>query len=123
MVSELTSKRGLNAYSDQLRAEAHGVLVLLNSARISLEAHAVEDSCVATLMTCITRLQDQYDVSDGEVGAGIVWRQASVNAILRLLDYVKGEILDKLNDEQCVDEISMCIDYLLMTNPTPQYMM
>jgi len=125
MGTELNDKLELGACSDQLRADAHSVLVLLNSARISLQAHAVEHTCVETLMACISRLQDQYDFTDGDVGGGIVWREASVTAILRLLDYVKGEILDKLNDEQCVDDISTCIDYLLMANhhAPPQYIM
>ena len=101
-----------NPNSGGLRSEACAILLLLMSAEASLQEQVGDDGCITILRTCIARIQQQYQVADCEVSSGIVWSESSLDAILRLLDYVKAEIQDKLNDLQSAEDLDLCVDRL-----------
>lgn len=101
-----------DADASALHSEVCAILLLLMSADASLEAHSADDDCINILKTCISRIQKRYPLADRELDEGIIWSEASIGAILRLLDYVKGEIWDKLSDSQCVEDLVVCIDRL-----------
>ena len=44
--------------------------------------------------------------------AGIVWKETSVGALLRLLEYVHREVSERLQDWHCAEQLETCIDHL-----------
>ena len=44
--------------------------------------------------------------------AGIVWKETSVGALLRLLEYVHREVSERLQDWHCAEQLETCIEHL-----------
>jgi hypothetical protein len=92
-------------------------LVLLASAEASLKTHDAGNGCTNILRACIFRIQKQYDLTDRDVGEGMVWKEITICGILRILDYLKLEVREQLNDMQSVEELGFCIDCLSPAEP------
>jgi hypothetical protein len=105
--------------SDGLLADVSGILLLLISAKLSLETHGVGVCCIDNLRRCIGGIQKRYNLQNCEFDDDTVWNEARVDGIVRLLEYVQGEVRDKLNDEKSAYEIKICIDHL--TNLQAKY--
>ena len=116
MSSEPKPAQIISPNANSGKIEARAILLLLMSAEASLQAHVCDADCINILKSCISRIQKQYSLTDRDVSEGIVWREASIGAILRLLDYVTWEVQEKLGDLQSVQELGLCIDRL--TSPT-----
>jgi hypothetical protein len=101
-----------SAYSDELLSDVSGILLLLRSAKLSLQSYAVGDACIESLSKCIGRIQEQYKLTEVGLKDGIVWKEATIDGILRLLDYVEAEVREKLDDRKSADEVRLCIDRL-----------
>ena len=85
---------------------------MLISARLSLQARAVESACIETLGRCIHGIQKEYNISESDLDEGLVWRETSFAGTLRLLEYVAGEVRERLNNPTTADEIALCVDAL-----------
>jgi hypothetical protein len=108
------------ADSDGLLADVSGILLLLTSAKRSLETYDVSVGCIEKLRRCIAGIQMRYDLQNCEFDDDTVWNRARVDGIVRLLEYVQGEVRDKLNDEKSAHEIKICIDHLTSLQPMPR---
>ena len=40
------------------------------------------------------------------------WKETSVGALLRLLEYVHGEVSERLQDWRCAEQLETCIEHL-----------
>jgi hypothetical protein len=95
-----------------LLADVFGILLLLMSAKLSLETHGVGVGCIDNLRRCIGGIQKRYDLQNCDFDDGTVCNKARVDGIVRLLEYVQGEVRDKLNDEKSAHEIKICVAHL-----------
>lgn len=98
--------------SGELLSDVSGILLLLMSAKLSLEAHVSSGNYVDNLGRLICGIQRQYDLSDRDLRAEIVWKESSFDGTLRLLEYVAGEVRDRLNDREMAAELQLCVDRL-----------
>jgi hypothetical protein len=98
--------------SEELFSNVSGVLLLLISAKLSLQTHGADTPCIDILRKCIRTMQKQYSLSERDLNEAIVWKEASFNGILRLLEYVEGEVRDRLHDRPMADELQLCVDRL-----------
>jgi hypothetical protein len=98
--------------SNQLLSDIHGIVLLLMSAKTSLQINNPGNGCVDGLTLCISRLQDRYLFDENDSSEQMADTNASLPAILRLLSYVREELCQKLNDRECAEELKFCIDHL-----------
>ncbi|MGC2220192.1 MAG: hypothetical protein WA645_21375, partial [Pseudolabrys sp.] len=68
------------------------------SARASLLRHGADDECLMTMEECVASFRKQHDLTNENTNAGIPWKETSVGARLRLLEYVHGEVSERLQD-------------------------
>jgi hypothetical protein len=100
------------AQLSELQGNAKGVLFLLLSARASLLRHGADDECSRTMEECVASFCMQHDLTHENTNAGIVWKETSVGALLRLLEYVHGEVSERLQDWRCAEQLETCIEHL-----------
>lgn len=114
--------RGIEARTADsgLLADLSGILLLLMSAKLSLETHGVRVGCIDNLRRCIGGIQQRYDLQNCEFDDGTVCDKVRVDGIVRLLEYVQREVRDKLSDEKSAHEIKICIDHLTNLQPIPR---
>ena len=99
------------AQLSELQSNAKGVLFLLLSARASLPRHGADDECLRTMEECVASFRMQHDLTHENI-PGIVWKETSVGALLRLLEYVHGEVSERLQNWRCAEQIETCIEHL-----------
>ena len=58
---------------------------------------------------CVASFRVQHDLPHE---AGIVWKETTVSALLRLLEYVHGEVSERLQGWRCAEQIETCIEHL-----------
>jgi environmental stress-induced protein Ves len=104
--------RRVIAQSNELQSNTKGVLFLLLSARASLLRHGADDACLRTMEDCVASFRMQHDLTHENTNAGIVWKEASVGALLRLLEYVHREVSERLQDWHCAEQLETCIEHL-----------
>ena len=104
--------RGVIAQSNELQSNTKGVLFLLLSARASLLRHGADDACLRTMEDCVASFRMQHDLTHENTNAGMVWKEASVGALLRLLEYVHREVSERLQDWHCAEQLETCIEHL-----------
>ena len=102
----------LYAQSNELQSNAKGVLFLLLSARASLLRHGADDACLRTMEDCVASFRMQHSLTDEDTKEGILWEETSVGALLRLLEYVHGEVSESLQDRRCAEQLELCIEHL-----------
>jgi hypothetical protein len=102
-----------NGHSTKSRSDIKGVLFLLLSIRASLQRHGVDGHCSTIMQDCIASFQKRYNLTDEDMSEGIVWTETSIEALLRLLDYLRAEVKEQLNDQSCAQQLSLCIDRLM----------
>jgi hypothetical protein len=107
------------ALDSGLLADVFGILLLLTSAKLSLETHGVGVGCIDNLRRCIGGIQKRHDLQNCGFDDVKVCDKVRVDGIVRLLEYVQGEVREKLNDEKSAHEIEICIGYLTNLQPTP----
>lgn len=98
--------------SNDLLADVSGILLLLSSAKRALQTHAAEPACIDRLTTCICRIGTQYNLTDRDFNEGPTSKETSMDGILRLLEYVEGEVREDLHDCATADELRHCIQLL-----------
>jgi hypothetical protein len=103
-----------------LLADVSGILLLLTSAKLYLETYHVGVGCIENLRRCIAEIQKRYNLQNCEFDDGKVWNEVLVDGIVRLLEYVQGEVRAKLNDEKSAHKIKICIDHLTNLQPIPR---
>jgi hypothetical protein len=97
------------------RSDVSGLLALLISAKLSLEKRSGANPCIGYLEACVTRLRRNYNLTDWGVDERAIQNKVSIDALLRLLEYVRAEVQDKLDEKQCVRELGFCIAHLTDT--------
>ena len=95
------------------RADVLGILQLLASAKASATLHCPDETCADLLDQCISYLEDRHGLSEPDDGDGLMWTEASLPALVRLLDYAQAEVADCLDDSFCVDHLRECIGHLM----------
>jgi hypothetical protein len=100
------------AQLSELQSNAKGVLFLLLSARVSLLQHGADDECLRAMEECVASFRMQHDLTHENTNAGIVWKETSVGALLRLLEYVHREVSERLQDWHCAEQLETCIEHL-----------
>lgn len=105
-----SAKRSIE--SGELLSDVSGILLLLISAKFSLETHVAGRSHVDSLEKCICGIQRQYNLSERDLREEIVRKATSFDATLRLLEYVAGEVRSRLNDREMAAELQRCVDRL-----------
>ena len=104
--------RRVIAQSNELQSNTKGVLFLLLSARASLLRHGADDACLRTMEDCVASFRMQHSLTDEDTKEGILWKETSVGALLRLLEYVHGEVSESLQDRRCAEQLELCIEHL-----------
>jgi hypothetical protein len=61
---------------------------------------------------CVSSFRVQHNLTDEDANEGILWEETSVEALLRLLEYLQGEVNDTLRDRRCAERLKLCIDHL-----------
>lgn len=97
---------------DELLSDVFGILLLLRSAVLSLQADGAESTCAETLKGCICEIQKRYDLAERDYNAGITLMKPSTDGLIRLLEYVECEIRDRLHDRKTARELRVCIHIL-----------
>jgi hypothetical protein len=80
----------------------------------------VGDGCVDIVKACIARIQKRYRLADQDAGEAIVWNESNIDGILRLLDYARWEVRERLQDLQSFEELGACLDRLVNPVRHPQ---
>jgi len=106
-------------HPNERQSDVEGILFLLLSARASLLRHCDDELCLSTMEDCISSFCMQHDLADDETNEGIVWEEASVGALLRLLDYLHTEVSESLQDRRCAAQLKLCIERLGRVRPQP----
>jgi hypothetical protein len=109
--------RSRASLSDQ-HSDVRGILLLLMSVRTSLGRHKADNVCLRIMDDCIASFQARYKLGDREMREAIVWEETSLEALVRLLEYLHGEISDRLRDRQCAEQLKTCIDYMTEIRPS-----
>ncbi len=98
-------------------SNVQGVLFLLLSARASLLRHGADDVCLRTMEDCVSSFRMQHNLTDEDENEGILWEETSIGALLRLLEYLHGEVNDSLRDRRCAEQLRLCIEHLKEASP------
>jgi hypothetical protein len=98
------------------RPVALGVVQLLGSAQVSLKTMCGDELCVRLLDKCITHLRERFGLAAGDPNFDPVHTEASLTAVVRLLVYVRVEVIESLSEMQCADLLNQCIDHLLQSH-------
>jgi len=98
--------------SSEQQANVKGIFLLLLSCRSSLLRHRADDVCAKIIDECIATFQARHNLSDHDSSEAIVWEETSVVALVRLLEYLCGELSEQLGDQDCADRLKLCIEYL-----------
>jgi len=112
--------KGFETPDSGLRADLFGILLLLTSAKLSIQTHGVGVGCIDNLRRCIGGIRHRYDLENCEFDDATVGDKVRVDGIVRLLEYVQGEVRDKLSDENSAREIKVCIDHLTSLQVVPR---
>lgn len=92
-----------------------GVVSLLASVRPSLSNYCGDDTCGALIDECLAHFEKRHGVRP-------VWTaqakgyEPSFAALVRLLLYVRAEMLEDLREERCANLIQGCIECLLRSH-------
>ena len=100
-----------HAQLSESQGNAKGVLFLLLSARASLLRHGVDDECLRIMEECVASFRARHDLTHENTNAGILWKETSVSALLRLLEYAHGEVSERLQDWRSAEQLETCIDH------------
>ena len=98
--------------ASERQEDVKGIFLLLMSARTSLPLHQADELCLSIMDDCISSFQARHKINERETREAIVWEETSLAALVRLLQYLQGEIRDRLRDRQCAEQLKLCIDYL-----------
>jgi hypothetical protein len=90
---------------------AEGIAALLVSVKSSADVFSGDDVCSFLIDECLALLRANYslDAESKPPANG----ETSFPAIIRLLLYVRAELIDELGDTRCADLMQACIDHLL----------
>jgi hypothetical protein len=110
-------ERSRTSLSDQ-QSDIRGILLLLMSVRTSLGRHQADKVCLRIMDECIAAFQTRYKLGEREMREAIVWEETSLEALVRLLEYLHGEVNERLRDRQCADRLKTCIDYMTEVGPS-----
>lgn len=105
----------LSSGSDLRAPCAFGVATLLTSIKPSVRTFTDDDVCLRLIDECIVHLRTRYGVKTEECG-GRTGGDTSFTALVRLLLYVRSELVDELNDERCANLLQGCVEHLLTTH-------
>jgi len=97
--------------SGELLSHVSGILLLLISAKVSLETLAAGNGYIDSLAKCICGIERRYNLSERDLRDEIA-KESSFDGTLRLLKYVVSEVRDRLNDQEMAAEIQLCVDHL-----------
>jgi hypothetical protein len=98
--------------SDELISNLSGILLLLMSAKFSLKMHVAGRVCVDIVEKCISTIQQQYNLPECYLCETVEATEASLDGTFRLLEYLTGELRDRLNERQMAAELQVCVDRL-----------
>ena len=92
-----------------LQEDMIGVANLLFAAMSSMRTHCADSVCVAYVNECIAHIVKRYRIPQpkGNDSATVGWAAA-----LRMLDYARTEMLQKMVDADCIDLMDVCIGRL-----------
>jgi hypothetical protein len=109
---DMIDERSYAQLSEQ-QSNVKGVLFLLLSARASLLRHGADGACLRTMEDCVALFRRQHNLTGEETNRGILWEETSASALLRLLEYLHGEVSETLQDWRCAKQLELCIEHLL----------
>jgi hypothetical protein len=97
---------------DSIESNVRAIFFQLLSARVSLLRLYPEDICLGILDDCIASFKAQHNLIEKEASEGVLWEETSMEALLRLLEYLYGEINERVNDRPSAKQLRLCIDRL-----------
>jgi hypothetical protein len=100
------------SHIDSIESNVRAILFQLLSAKVSLLRLYPDEICLGIMDDCIASFRAQHNLADRESSEGIVWEETSVEALLRLLEYLHGEINESLQDRPSAKQLRLCIDRL-----------
>jgi hypothetical protein len=98
---------------DAVRADVLGVLSLLLAARASIREYCGDGVCDRFVDECIAELQARHVLSAPDLDVCILDHRSSFDALLRMLDYLKAEITERLDDTVSGERLGKCIAHLM----------
>jgi hypothetical protein len=105
--------------SSDTRADVLGVLYLLLSAKASIQNFCSDEVCGKILDRCISDLGKRYVLSASDISSRTFWADLSLAALLRLLEYIRGEVTESLSDAASAELVGQCIAHLMECNRVP----
>jgi hypothetical protein len=96
-----------------LHANILGLLELLLSAEISLQACCPDAQCQNILARCISEFRSRHKILNSDYFSRIAWTEQSDAALVRLLVYARAEAADAIKDDQCAEALSECISRIM----------
>jgi len=114
MVQRPSSTKSItpNGHSSKSQSDVKGVSFLLLSIQASLQQLGADKLCSTIMEECVASFQKRHNLTDGDLPERIVWKESSLEALLRLLDYLRAEVKEQLNDQACAQQLSLCVDQL-----------
>jgi len=97
---------------DSFDSNVRAIFFQLLSARASLLRLYPEEICLAFMDDCIAAFKARYHLVDRDTDEGIVWEETSMEALLRLLEYLHDEIAEGLKDQSTAQLLMLCIHRL-----------
>lgn len=95
------------------RRSANGVAVILDAIQPNIIAYCDDDVCAVLIDECVAHLRSRYRVSAPTFSADTEVKTASLAALVRLLLYVRTELIDELGEIRCANLLQACIDHIL----------
>jgi hypothetical protein len=97
---------------DSLKSDVRAIFFQLQSAKASLVRLYPDEICLGIMDDCIASFQAQHTPSEQTPSEGILWEETSMEALLRLLEYLHREIDEVLHDQPSAKQLRLCTDRL-----------
>jgi hypothetical protein len=100
------------------REDVIAILGLLYSVSAALQMHRIDQVCRKSLASCANGIRMKHAVSGADFQEYVFCREPSFAALLRMLEYLRGEITATLNDQALGEQLAGCIALLTARRPT-----
>lgn len=116
MKKNVTDKPLLQIDHDLRRSSADGIAVLLGAIQPNIRAFCNDEVCARLIGECLAHLRSRYRVPVPTTHKEAEVETASFAALVRLLLYVRAELVDELGEVRCANLLHGCIDHLLKSH-------
>jgi hypothetical protein len=100
---------GDRPHIDSIESNIRAIYFQLQSARASLTRLFPDEICLAIMDDCLASFKAQHNPREPEANESILWEETSMEALLRLFEYLHAEIDEGLHDRPSAKQLKLCM--------------